>query len=672
MKRLKTILTIGSFAVALSGFAIPPKLGTINYRQPDGSTIGVQIHGTRENHVITTEDGTLVKQGADDFYYVANLDSNGVVTASDVRAKGKGMDSGIKFTEEIARKISESRQLLTRGIESGKGMYKTSYPTTGNPKVPVILVEFQDVKFNINYDTKASFNEMLNGDNFTEQGSPGSLKKYFEDQSSGKFVPQFDVYGPVTLPQKSSYYGEDGSILDHYSHYMVSQSLKILDPDVDFSQYDADNDGDIDFVYIIYAGYGQNRSSRAKDIWPHAGHLRGDADFCQVDGKWANFYACSNEIIYGTDYLEGISAFLHEYSHIIGLPDLYTTDMYNFHRKTPGQYSVLDYGVYLNDGKTPPNYTAYERNALKWNEGFELKPETTVTLNEISTGEFGVVNTSNPNEFFLFENRQQTGWDKYLPNHGLLIWHIQYNENAFSNNEVNVLPDHQYVDLIEANNIPGFDINFPENSKGFVFPGTSNNTEFTATSSPAFLTWNGEDLKLPITNITETASGKIKFDVAGGDPNKTDDPEDDNPSVDNPSDDPSIDEPGDEPGKDDPSIDEPGDEPGKDDPSIDEPGKDDPSVELPEEDDPSTDEPGNDEPSVDEPGSDNPGTDVPGEENPDGDDTSAISAIEATADGVYHVYSISGAKIKECKDIESVKSLQKGIYIINGKKVAVR
>lgn len=516
MKILKSILTIGTIALVLPGFAIPPKLGTINYYQPDGSTIGIQFHGVRDNHVITTEDGTIIKEGQDGFYYVANLDSQGRLFPSDVRAKGKGMDSGLIFNKEIERKISEFRQINTRGTESGKGMYKTNYPTTGNPKVPVILVEFQDVKFSDKYDPKAYFTEMINGDNFTLHDSPGSLKKYFEDQSRGKFIPQFDIYGPVMLPEKMEYYGKNAGIMDSFSHYMVSHSLKILDPDVDLSQYDENNDGDIDFVYIIYAGYGENRGAGENTIWPHAGLIKGDGDFCLVDGKWGNNYACSNELNYENDEPEGMCAFLHEYSHIIGLPDLYTTDVYSLHRQTPGPYSVMDYGVYNNDGKTPPNYTAFERNALQWDEGFELKPETTVELEEISSGQFGVILTSDSNEFFLFENRQLTGWDKYLPNHGMLIWHIHFNDYAFSNNQVNIHPDHQYVDLIEANDNPGFDIDFPENCKGFVFPGSSNNTEFTPDSTPAFLTWSNEDLKLPITNIKETDSGIITFDVAGG------------------------------------------------------------------------------------------------------------------------------------------------------------
>lgn len=622
MKYLTSILTIGAIATTLTAFSIPPKLGITTFKQPDGSTVNIKIIGVRDNHVTVTENGTLVKQDKDGYFRLAEITEQGELIPTSVKATD-GTQGGIKFTNDVRKLLVEANKSGTRAaLQSGMGMYKTNYPTQGNPKVPVILVEFQDVKFTDNYDPKEYFTDMITGDDFTEQGSPGSLKKYYSDQSKGKFVPEFHVYGPVTLPEKVEYYGKDAGIADAFSHYMVSQSLKALDNEVDFSQYDENNDGDIDFVYIIYAGYGQNRGAGDNTIWPHAGYIKGDGDFCQVDGKWANYYACSNELIYGKDEPEGICAFAHEYSHIIGLPDLYTTTDYSeypFHYNTPGPYSLLDYGVYNNDGRTPPNYTAYERNALKWDEPFEIKEAATVKLDEIGSGEFGIITTNRPNEFFLFENRQLTGWDQYLPNHGLLIWHIDYNKNLFSDNKVNVNPNHQYVDLIEANNTPGFDKNFPENCKGFVFPGTAGVTEFTAESSPAFLTWSGNDPNLPITGIKETEEGIVVFDVAGGGPVVGDE------------------------------------EPGIDEPGTDEPG---------------TDEPGTDEPGTDEPGTDEPGNDNPGDDDPEGGNNSVADIITNT-NGVYNIYTIPGVKVKTTSDVEELKTLDRGIYIINGKKVFI-
>ncbi|MCH5218912.1 MAG: hypothetical protein J1F07_10275, partial [Muribaculaceae bacterium] len=193
----------------------------------------------------------------------------------------------------------------------------------------------------------------------------------------------------------------------------------------------------------------------------------------------------------------------------MGLPDLYHTTNSNA-EYTPGEYSVLDYGPYNNEGRTPPNYGAYERNAMGWNEPIMLDENMTVTLNNISSGEFGLIPTSKTSEFFLLENRQLEGWDKYLPNHGLLIWHIDYVKSVFDNNVVNNTRSHQYVDIVEANNNPDYDY-----AEGFTFPGTTGKNSFTSETVPALKDWSGNAIDLPVTDISEH-DGLITFDVAGG------------------------------------------------------------------------------------------------------------------------------------------------------------
>lgn len=514
MNNVLRILTPGLIAISgLTASAIPAQLGSVTHIQPDGTELRIRMVGNGDLHFTTTEDGTLLVQEKDGGYNLARLTDEGRLVSTGIKPKAY-QTAGIKLTEEVKQRVMNSR-VNTRASQSGMGKYQNNYPTTGNPKVPVILVEYQDVKFSDTYDVKQYFTDMIKGENFSNQGVPGSLKQYFHDQSGGKFVPEFDIYGPITLPEKQEYYGGNyGQGWDVMSHYMVSHALKLLDPEVDFSQYDSNDDGDIDFIYIYYAGYGENRGGGENAVWPHAGYLKGDADFTMVDGVWGNYFACSNELIKENEP-EGMAAFVHEYSHIIGLPDLYTTDPFIYHYYSPGPYSVLDYGVYNNDGHTPPNFTAYERNALKWNEPIEITGPLSAELDEISTGQFYLIRTPKVTEFFLLENRQLTGWDAGLPNHGMVVWHIDYVKSLFENNEVNQRTDHQYVDLVEANNTPGYNIDFPENCKGFTFPGTAGVTEFTATSNPAFLTWAEYDLGLPITNIREV-EGKVLFDVAGG------------------------------------------------------------------------------------------------------------------------------------------------------------
>lgn len=518
MMTLTRTLFVSSLLLAgLAATAMPPKIEPTKVKQPDGSELTIKVTGCRSLHFVTTEDGTIVNRDTDGYFRLAEITASGNVRSTDIRATGNNLSRGTKLTGEVILSIlTSSTEPKSKAPQSGLGRYNTSYPTIGSPKVPVILVEFQDVKFSDSYNVKEYFSELFAGDDLGQPDGRRSIKKYFADQSHGNFTPQFDLYGPVTLPEKMAYYGDNSGVTDHFSHYMVSHSLKILDPVADFSQYDENDDGDIDFVYVIYAGYGENRGAGEETVWPHAGYLKGDADFCMVDGVWANDYACSNELIFGKDEPEGISAFVHEYSHIIGLPDLYPSDPAVFGRDgwdyTAGQYSVLDYGTYNDDGHTPPNYTAFERNALGWDEPMVIDRPCRVELRDISTGQFGLIATDSPSEFYLFENRQLEGWDAAIPNHGLLIWHVDYVPALFSNNNVNNNMTHQHVELIKANNHIFFGHPL-EAQTGFPFPGTDNVTEFTAQTVPAFLPWGGEDLGMPVTEIREE-HGIVKFNVA--------------------------------------------------------------------------------------------------------------------------------------------------------------
>ena len=501
-----------------SAYAIPAKQGIRTVTQPDGTTLKINVVGDEFLHYTVTEDGYVLTMDSDGFYRLAEIDASGLLVSTGVTPEMR-VQAGVGITLSDLSNVQTTDYLpkAKKVAQEGLGlMYPNSkYPKTGNPRVPVFLVEFSDVKFSQDYDVKEYFTKMLTEDNFDMYGGTGSAQQYFKDQSGGKFVPQFDVYGPVTLPETQAYYGDNrGQGFDVFAHYIVSHGGKLVDqqyPEANFRNYDADGDGEIDFVYIFYAGQGEHNLGGPNTIWPHAGKIQKQADFVLLDGVWLNSYACSNEIDGSTP--AGIGPLIHEYSHILGLPDLYTTDMMvNPRDFTPGQYTVLDYGVYSNDSRTPPNYTAFERNALGWNEPILIDGKGTYELDEISSGDFYLIQTTKTNEFFLFENRQLTGWDAYNPNSGMLIWHINYDKSVFENNNVNSKSDNQRVELVKANNELGF-VNFAD---GFPFPGTSANTAYTASTTPAFKTAAGADVNFPITDIAE-ANGKIIFDVLGGD-----------------------------------------------------------------------------------------------------------------------------------------------------------
>ncbi len=403
-------------------------------------------------------------------------------------------------------------------IQRGPGLFPgASYPVFGNSTGLVILVEYQDVSFNLD-DPNDYFSRLLHEDGFSDYGGTGCVREYFYQNSMGQFDPQFDLFGPVVLPQKRSYYGGNsgGSGNDKNAAQMIVDACQALDDQIDFSKYDCDGDGFIDNVFVFYAGMGEASGGPAESIWPHAWYVwSGGRKNVKLDGVQLDRYACSNEWELG-NRPDGIGTFVHEFSHVMGLPDLYSTG-YVEGIQTPGSWSVMDSGPYNNNGCTPPNYSAFERYALGWLNPTSLRYSASVTLEPIATNTAGIFNcyrtngTTNGNEYYLVENRQQEGWDEYLPYHGMLVWHIDYKSSKWTQNIVNDDPDHQYVDLVEAS----ASLTMGRNPQYDPFPGRRRRTSFTDDTKPNAQSWLGVNSECPIENIKET-NGLITFDVNGG------------------------------------------------------------------------------------------------------------------------------------------------------------
>ena len=331
------------------------------------------------------------------------------------------------------------------------------------PRGLLILVNFSDVQF-VENNTQQAFDSLANGDDYTYNGATGSCKQYFTDQSNGKYIPQFDVVGPIQLPHPMAFYGEnaaDGN--DRYVVDFVIDACKGADSlGVDFSEYDNDNNGMVDFVYIIYAGYAESEGAGAATIWPHNWDLISALYFGytyqkeyfatsatnyklpEMDGVKLNNYACSNELKKSNNARTGIGTICHEFSHVLGLPDYYltTTNPVVDQRNTPGAWSLMGYGNYLNNGNTPPNYSVYDKYYLGWLEPEALSksqsleiPADGETTYMISRNERHVeAGPYRTDTVYYLENRQQEGWDTYLPGHGLLIWRVIFDEEDWYSN----------------------------------------------------------------------------------------------------------------------------------------------------------------------------------------------------------------------------------------------
>lgn len=339
-------LLIGLLLTAMSAGAVKMKPGVATIKQSDGTTLTVRAYGDEDLSYFVATDGTLLYQVGTDFY-IADVAANGTLVPTKILAH----DPLMRSAQEKKMASMQNKQLFYNniGLQAKANKIRrepmaensTLLPHLGKQKIPVILVEFNDVAFTIN-NPKETFNKYLNGKDlfnktndpemgyFTASGSfvgnYGSVARYFNDMSFGKFQPEFDVYGPVKLNNNLAYYGAGYPSQENMTG-LLSDACTAVDDEVDFKQYDSNNDGNVDLVYIIYAGFSQSIAGNSTDcIHPKSGTLSIDKTF---DGLNVVRYGVNNELN-GTPadqangaLINGIGLFCHEFSHCMGLPDLY-------------------------------------------------------------------------------------------------------------------------------------------------------------------------------------------------------------------------------------------------------------------------------------------------------------------------------------------------------------
>ncbi len=395
-------------------------------------------------------------------------------------------------------------------ISKSPGLISEVFPTTGNVRGLVVLAQFQDVKFSQAANTQM-YNEIVNKENYTGEYASGSVYDYFHDQSNGQLKLEFDVAGPVTLSKNRAYYGSAREAGYERVSDMIIEAVSLAkkeQPDLDFSGYDKNNDGEVDFIYVVYAGHGEAQGGPEECVWPQASTLQ-YISWDMYDGLYLGRYACSCEL-HGSEgsVIDGIGTFCHEFGHILGLPDMYDTSYSGYYGM--GYWDIMDIGSYNNNSRTPAGYSAFEKYSLGWIEpvcleskpkNFALQPNESVFL----------VSDHDINEYFLFENRQPNRWDCELPGHGMLVSRIKYDRALWNTNRVNTSSaGFEHVKLIAADN------NSKTNSLGNLFPGSTNKTEFSDRTNPA-MTWNtGSKTGKPLTNIHLSDDGILTFDYMGG------------------------------------------------------------------------------------------------------------------------------------------------------------
>ena len=422
---------------------------------------------------------------------------------------------------------------------------------TGSPRILTILAAFQDVGFTVKDPVKA-FDQYLNGNKQEDLGNMNhmnvaSVRQYFNTCSYGNFTPQFDVVGPLTLPQNMAYYGgknNTGSD-DRFSDFCRDALELAKDIVSDWSIYDNDKDDRIELVCVIFAGYGQNQGGADSSIWAKASYQNIKVN----DTQRISRFNCCPELFHPQypDYINGTGVFIHEFSHCMGLPDLYaTTSTAYVNNQGMETFSIMDYGLYNRNGFAPCPYNAWEQEVMGWTKIEELKPtadsqqQVSDLLPLIEGGKaYKLVNADNDRDYIVMENIQKRGLNTYSAAHGLLVYHVDYPYNTVNMTDApNSNPGHPGVAVVPANgtlissHLRGSGKKYTneewkESLSSSVFPGPENVTALTSQMQlPNYCFWNSSKAKetnYMLNSISENeGTGTVSFIVASDNPSSID------------------------------------------------------------------------------------------------------------------------------------------------------
>lgn len=552
---LHIVTLLMAFSIRLS--AVPALPTSRMIVQKDSTRLMVFLQGDEHSHCFFTSDYIPVAEGEDGSYYymlVKNdeLRLSTMIAHEESERSQEENDFVNKYTRNALNFLSEhwmekaekaNSIRLQKAAKVSKRRLGEPKTYVGSKKGLVILVNYANKKMYLS-NAKDYFNRMFNEEGFHENNAIGSVHDYFYDQSYGQFNLTFDVVGPVTVSNNFGYYGSNGTSLnggDQRAYEMIVEACQLVDDQVNYADYDWDNDGEVDQVFVIYAGYGEASGGASNTIWPHESHLEYyESGVLHCDGVTINTYACSCELTGGSGTtLNGMGTACHEFSHCLGLPDFYDTGynggfgMNYWDLMSSGSYSGPE-GI----GEVPTGYSAYEKWFAGWLDFQELNSPCIINNMPCIGDEpvaYAIYNDNHRDEYFLLENRQNTRWYSYVDTyencHGLLVTHVDYSETAWRNNKVNSSSKHQRMTIVPADMSYGsivssegrkyYSVNKAE-LQGDLFPGLSNTRELTNTSHDATggrlfnLNTDGSYyMNKPLTEISEN-EGLVSFYFMGG------------------------------------------------------------------------------------------------------------------------------------------------------------
>lgn len=530
----KILLLMAAVMTAMVMQAVPAVPHPVKLKQPDGTYVTILLHGDEWVNFTTTEDGYSVVKDQCGYYVYAELKDQQLRPTAQIAhdalersASETAFLANVRKYQAPAMKANVAKMKEQVQQVQRRALAKRRTTSLDKFRGLVILVQFNDKEFS-RADYPQIITDMFNKEGYTGFDSEvfiGSVHDYFTDNSNGKFKPQFDIVGPVTV-NFSQYDPEQMSNCKP----IIRAALEAVDEVVDFSHYDGDGDGTVDMVYFMIAGNGSHNSGNDSRLWwPHHSAILGDPVpdkpgyyyKMSFDGVYVWDYASSVELAGNVDdsYIAGIGTPCHEFGHVLGLPDFYDTDYEGSGGESihPGNWSIMSGGSHRNGGRTPPGYSLYERYLLGFIDNIpKINEKKSYTLEPLHLNQKGYcIDSPVDHEFFLLENRQNDGsykWDAYLPGHGLLAYRVDLTDpHVWDDNTINAVPAHNYYEILWAGGsdhaVSVYD----------TYPGWGEVTELNNRTTPAhLLTHNGSKNDFGLSNIREDGQN-ILFNVTSGD-----------------------------------------------------------------------------------------------------------------------------------------------------------
>ena len=522
LKSLRLTMLLLLSSLALLSYAVPAYPGLIDFKQPDGNIVKIRMKGSESLKWAETEDGyTLLYDKVGNLVY-AELDNKGDLVPSDFVATDIALrpTDVVKRLQSTPKRLTYSQSQLSMAtqlhqVRAAQMQTATKASTTGNVKMLVILVEFSDYSFK---KSKSDFDKLINQLNYTDGGRYGSVRDYFSECSFGQLDLVTDVVGIYRLSNTRAYYGGNDSYgNDLRPREIAIGAIKAANADINFKDYDTNNDGYVDGIHIIYAGPGEEAGGGSDCIWAHSWTAT-----TQVDGVYTSRYSCSPEIRgSGGSNITHIGVICHEIGHVLGTKDFYDTD-YGTGGEYPGtgEWDIMGIGSWNGDGACPAHFNPYSKiYDFGWATAKIVGITSSQRLNAKQKDAFIRINTATSGEYFLLEYRVQSGFDSKIPGHGLMIYRATDNLSNKEYNTINTTHRQQFYPLV-ANASYALPTSSASsygtvNSASAPFPGSYNVTKITDDTTPSLKSWNGTATNLPISSISEDRWGEyVTFDVA--------------------------------------------------------------------------------------------------------------------------------------------------------------